>query len=141
MRDECQALARVHARVSNVISGYDEAARRGASRSVRLASATADLHRRHRRGLDGMLASRGCEPSPDGSFMALVQEGAIRLRDWVDDLDEDLPARIRRTEERVLGFYDEAIDALRDSGPERAALVVQRGELAAHLARIERRAA
>ena len=141
MRDECQALARVHARVSDAIAGYEEASRRGAAGTVRLASAMSDLHRRHQRGLKGMLASRGCEPSADGSFMALIHEGAIRLRDWVDDLDGDLSPRLRRTEERILGFYDEAIAALRDSAPERAALVVQRGELAAHLTEIERRAA
>ena len=140
MRDECQALARVHTRVSDAIAGYEEASRRGSS-NVRLASAMADLHRRHRRALMGMLATRGCEPSPDGGFVALVQEGAIRLRDWIDDLDGDLPDRLRRTEERILGFYDEAIDAVRDSAPERAALAVQRGELAAQLEGIERRAA
>ena len=141
MRDECQALARVHMRVSDALSGYDEIARREASGSLRLAAAMADLHRRHLRGLEGMLASRGCEPSPDGSFMALIHEGAIRLRDWVDDLDADLPHRIARTEQRIIGLYDEAVDALRDSAPERSALAAQRNELAVRFEEAERRAA
>ena len=88
-----------------------------------------------------MLGSRGCEPAPDGGFVALIQEGIIRFRDWIDDLDDDLPHRLRRTEDRIVGLYDEAIDAVRDSAPERSALVAQRNELAGALSDVDRQAA
>ena len=141
MRDECQALARVHTRVTDAIAGYEELGRRTAMPDAPLAAAMEDMHRRHRSGLEGMLASRGCEPSPDGSFLALVQEKIIRFRDWIDDLDDDIPARLRRTEERIVGLYDEAIDAMRDSAPERSALAAQRREIGVRLHDLDRRAA
>lgn len=143
MRDECQALARVHARVSNAIAGYDELERRstGSTRMPGVAVAMKAMHLRHRKGVEGMLASRGCEPSPEGSFVALLQEGVIRFRDWIDDLDDDIPGRLLRTEERIVGLYDEAIDAFRNSAPERSALAEQRSEIAARIREAERRAA
>ena len=141
MRDECQALARIHTRVSDAISGYQELGRRGLGSTVPLAAAMAELHQRHRDSLLGMLSSRGCEPAPDGGFMALLHEGVMRPRDWIDDLDDDLPARLRDAEERIVGLYDEAIDAMRDSVPERFALAGQRGELTTRIAEVEKRAA
>lgn len=141
MRDECQALARVHTRVTDAIAGYDELARRGAMAGVPLAAAMSELHRCHKASLVGMLGSRGCEAGPDGRFLALLHEEAIRPRDWVDDLDADLPARLRGSEERILSLYDEAIATMRDSVPERSALAMQRTELSARMTELDRRAA
>lgn len=128
--------AKVHARVLDVIRGYDELIERAEPELEPLARRMATLHRTHHESLHVMLESRGHPPDDGGSFMGLVQENVIRVRSWLDDLDHEVVPRIRKGEEQLIELYDEAIEAAPAGERDRALLEEQRGELAAETQRM-----
>lgn len=136
-----RALAKVHTRVIDVIAGYEELVEKAEPDLRPLATTMLTLHRRHRQALDAVLTGRGHASDGEGSFMSIVQENVIRVRSWVDDMDEDLIPRIRKGEEGLRDLYDDAIAAAAGQAPERAALTAQRDELDVQIAEMRAREA
>ena len=128
--------AKVHARVVDVIRGYDKLVERAEPDLEPLARRMAALHRGHHEGLHMALEARGHPPDSEGSFMGLVQENVIRIRSWVDDLDAHVVPRIREGEEQLIELYDEAIEAAPAGDRDRGVLEAQRAELAAEVERM-----
>lgn len=123
--------AKVHARILDVIRGYDELIERAEPDLEPIARRMAALHRAHHEGLHMALEARGHPPDDEGSFMGLVQENVIRVRSWMDDLDRDVLPRIREGERQLMALYDEAIGASPAGERDRRVLEDQRAELAA----------
>jgi hypothetical protein len=128
--------ATVHKRVPDVIRDYDELLERAEPGLEPLARRMQALHRGHREQLHLALEARGHPPDDEGSFAGLMQEAAIRVRSWVEDLDRDVVPRIRTGEEQLIALYDEAIEAAPAGEGDRAVLETQRAELAAEVDRM-----
>ena len=126
----CQPIAHLHTRLRDVIAGYESLEERAEPEVASFARRMLALHRRHAGALSGMLKAMGCEASPSGSFMAVVQSGVIALRDWLGDLDEEVLPRVAEGERMLLDLYDEALEAAAGRGPERLVLLEQRRGLA-----------
>ena len=128
--------AKVHTRVLDVIQGYDELIARAEPELEPVARRMAALHRAHHESLHMALEARGHPPDDDGSFMGIVQENVIRIRSWVDDLDEGVVPRIRKGEEQLMVLYDEAIEVAPAGDRDRSILEEQRSELAREVERM-----
>lgn len=129
--------ARVHTRVVDVIRGYQELVERAEPDLRPTAERMLNLHRSHQESLHVMLEARGHAPDGDGSFMGLMQEGVIRARSWVDDLDRETLPRIAEGERQLMELYDDAAGRAPAGDRDRALLEAQRREIEEEVERMD----
>jgi uncharacterized protein (TIGR02284 family) len=86
----------------------------------------------------GPLTSLGEKPDADGSFMSTVHRTVIDVRSYVTGLDESVLPSLISGEERILGYYDDALTKSAAGNPEYAILVDQRAKLIAKIDEMRR---
>lgn len=106
-----ESLADLHTALVDSRNGYeealDDAEGRGLSALFREMIALRD---RDAEGLARVLASLGREPDRDGSFMSTVHRTIMKVRSLFDGLDQSVLPGLIDGEERILGYYDEAVE-------------------------------
>lgn len=81
-----------------------------------------------------MLRDAGEAPDGEGPFMASMQEAVVKMRNWADEIDEDVMGQIGMGEKNVLSDLNDTI-ADPNNGPFAAAPGAMGGDLAALLER------
>lgn len=92
------------------------------------------LHARQTDRIARILAERGCEVDPNGTFMGTVNVAVVSLRALFDTIDEGVMANIRSGERSVLAAFDDALAANLDATT-KMALTEMRTDLSALLDR------
>jgi uncharacterized protein (TIGR02284 family) len=81
------------------------------------------------RELETLLRSAGEEPDTDGSFMSTVHRTIMSVRSLFGGIDESILPGLIDGEERIRGYYDDAIKTVPDGSAEHQVLTAQRHEL------------
>jgi uncharacterized protein (TIGR02284 family) len=137
-----ESLKALHTDLIDARKGYETAYRDAETSDMKaFFQDMLDMHERAHGEIHRILSSRGETPEDDGSFMATVHKTVITLRSAISGLGGDSLSSFADGEERILKSYDEALaDAASDSSAS-AILKRQRGDLAARVAEMKRKAA
>lgn len=138
MTDFNSRLARLHARLVDILNGYDTLSRRAEPDLMPHVETLVALHRDHHADLDQIMRETGQEPDEDGTYLTHVHRSVVVMRDVFDELDEDVLPQIVDGEERLLELYDETIEDAPQGAPARRILLDQQAELAEMVADLRR---
>ncbi|PPC86562.1 MAG: ribonucleotide reductase [Hyphomicrobium sp.] len=87
--------------------------------------------------LEPFVVAAGGKVNEDGSFMSTVHRTVISIRAMLTELDEKILPSLISGEERILGYYDDALKVSSTDYPEYAALQRQRGTLVAKITQMQ----
>lgn len=140
MMDDAQrtdTLTSLHTALVDSRNGYQEALADAGPRGLDgLFREMIELRRRNIEELAGLIRSLGRQPDREGSFMSTVHRTVIKVRALFSELDERILPGLIDGEKRILGYYDEAVDAAAGL-PYRGTLERQRLELEQKIQRME----
>ena len=109
--EEIDALTSLHTALVDSRNGYQEALEDATGRGlIGLFREMIDMRDRDAAQLVAVLSSLGHAADRDGSFMSTVHRTVIKIRSLFTDLDESILSGLIDGEERILGYYDEAIE-------------------------------
>lgn len=124
MADRIDTLKSLHTALVDSRKGYEEAVEDADAKALTpLFRDMIALRSEHAGQLARVLQGEGETVDDAGSFMAIVHRAVINIRSVITGLDESILPGLIDGEERILGYYDEALEA---SAAERALLVTQR---------------
>ncbi|MGR3501425.1 DUF2383 domain-containing protein [Pseudaestuariivita sp.] len=106
-----RALEKLHARHVDAKAGFDVMVARAEPDFKPVAEKFRDLHARHARQIASLLPDGA---DLDGSFMSSVNRAVVKMRDFFDEIDEDVMDQVRNGEKRVQRAYSDAIEAAPD---------------------------
>jgi uncharacterized protein (TIGR02284 family) len=130
MADRADDLKSLHTALIDSRNGYQEALEDAGPRGLTtLFQQMIALRTQHSAALETYLVNLGEQPSEDGSFMSTVHRTVIGIRSLFGELDERILPGLIDGEERIRGYYDEAIETAGSGGAERQTLMTQRAEL------------
>ncbi|MGL4396813.1 MAG: ferritin-like domain-containing protein [Hyphomicrobium sp.] len=142
MTSHADALKSLHTTLIDSRKGYEAALESADGRGMgALFQDMVALRARHATELTGHLTKLGETPDADGSFMATVHWAVINVRALITGLDESVLPGLIDGEERILSYYDEAIEAARNAPDERAVLIAQRQQVTDKIAGMKARSA
>ena len=137
-QNEAKALKKLHARLMDTKSGYEEGIRRAERPSVvALFERLAGLRERHIATLNDLIAVKGLTPPRSGSFLGLVSKGAMLYRAAMGTIDRDISADIMAEESTIVALYEQTIGQLSLDTAAKDALTKQLAELREELAKTE----
>ncbi len=140
MTDHIDDLKSLHTALIDSRNGYDEALKDAEGKGLTpLFQEMIALRTQHAEALKVHLIQLGAEANEEGSFMSTVHRAVISLRSVFTDLDEQILPGLIDGEERIIGYYDEAIETVQPGSRESATLVAQRSELKSKIAEMSRR--
>jgi uncharacterized protein (TIGR02284 family) len=136
MADHIDHMKSLHTTVVDARNGYEEALKDAEGKGLSpLFREMIALHQRHANALAADLARQGEKVDDRGSFMSTLHRTVISIRSLFGGLDESILPGLIDGEERVVGYYDEA---LKDCPPsETATLSQQRAALQAKIAEMK----
>ena len=138
MTEYRDALSTLHTTLVDSRNGYEEALKdAGKSGLVTLFEEMVALRQQASVELEPLLLKSGATPDDNGSFMSTVHRTIISFQSMLTDLDETVLPGFIDGEQRIIGYYDEAIAAAPES--DREVLVRQRADLADRIEEMERR--
>jgi uncharacterized protein (TIGR02284 family) len=136
MADHIDHMKSLHTTVVDARKGYEEALKDADGKG--LSSLFRDmitLHQIHADALAADLVRHGEQVDDEGSFMSTIHRTVISIRSLFGGLDESILPGLIDGEERVVGYYDEA---LKDCPPsETEMLSKQRAALLAKIAEMK----
>ena len=110
--EHVDSLMSLHTALVDSRNGYQEALEDATGRGlVGLFREMIDMRERDAAQLAVVLSSLGQAADGDGSFMSTVHRTVIKIRSLFTELDESILPGLIDGEERILGYYREAIDA------------------------------
>ncbi|QYK41449.1 MAG: DUF2383 domain-containing protein [Paracoccaceae bacterium] len=122
-----------HERTVDAAAGFDKMAEKAEPHFRPVAERFLGLHQRHALILAGILRKGGIEPDEDGTLMGTINRAVVATRAFLDEIDEDVMAQVRRGEAHVVEAYENALHAgLPD--PDRQVIADLHEELTALLA-------
>lgn len=127
MTDHVDALKSLHTALIDSRNGYDEALEDAEGKGLTpLFRDMIALRNEHADQLAGHLRAMGEMVDGEGSFMSALHRTVISLRAVLTGLDESVLPGLIDGEERIVGYYDQAIEESPASAPECGTLVKQR---------------
>ncbi|MFN0219900.1 MAG: ferritin-like domain-containing protein [Hyphomicrobium sp.] len=139
MTDRIDALKTLHTSLVDSRNGYDEAVKQSKGEGLEpLFRGMIELRNSAASELAPHLVALGETPDADGSFMSTVHRTVIDVRSYVTGLDESVLPSLISGEERILGYYDDALAASSPENVEHSALVEQRAKLVAKIDEMHR---
>lgn len=139
MSDRIDALKTLHTSLIDSRNGYDEAVKQSDGEGLEpLFRSMIDMRSAASSELATQLTSLGEKPDADGSFMSTVHRTVIDIRSYVTGLDESVLPSLISGEERILGYYDDALSKTAAGNPEHAVMVDQRAKLIAKIDEMKR---
>jgi uncharacterized protein (TIGR02284 family) len=140
MADHIDHMKSLHTTVVDARKGYEEALKDAEGKGLTpLFRDMIALHQSHADALAADLARHGEKVDDQGSFLSTIHRTVISIRSLFGGLDESILPGLIDGEERVLGYYDEA---LTDCPPsETAMLSAQRSALNAKINEMKARSA
>ncbi len=130
MTDRTDALKTLHTSLIDSRNGYDEAVKQAAGEGLTpLFQDMIALRTNAANELATHLLSLGEKADADGSFMSTVHRTVIDLRSYITGLDANVLPALISGEERIVGYYDAALEASAPADPEYAVLIDQRDAL------------
>lgn len=135
MADHIDHMKSLHTTVVDARKGYEEALKDADGKG--LSSLFRDmiaLHQTHADALAADLVHHGEQVDDQGSFMSTIHRTVISIRSLFGGLDESILPGLIDGEERVVGYYDEALKYCPPSETEmlskqRAALLAKIAEM------------
>jgi uncharacterized protein (TIGR02284 family) len=108
--DHIDQMKSLHTTVIDARNGYDEALKDAEGKGLTsLFRDMISIHQTHADALAADLARHGEKVSDGGSFLSTVHRTVISIRSLFGGLDESILPGLIDGEERVLGYYDEAL--------------------------------
>ena len=133
------ALQTLHTSLIFTRNGYEEAIDQAkAGNHTQLFRDMASLHTASAADLALQLTALGVAADTSGSFMSTVHRTVIDVRSFITGLGDSVVPSLISGEERILGYYDDAIKASGSGFPEYPLLVSQRDALRMKVAEMER---
>lgn len=127
MTDQLDALKSLHTALVDSGNGYEEALEDAEGKGLTpLFREMITLRQTHAAQIAGHLQELGEQVDSDGSYMSTVHRTVISVRSVLTDLDESILPGLIDGEERIVGYYDEAIEERPSSSPEHETLINQR---------------
>jgi uncharacterized protein (TIGR02284 family) len=140
MTSHTDTLTSLHTALIDSRNGYEEALKDAEGKGLTpLFRDMIALRTQHADELKHHLIGMGAEVDDEGSFMSAVHRTVISLRSVFTELDEGILPGLIDGEERIVGYYDEAIESVLPGSRENAALVAQRSVLKAKIADMQMR--
>jgi uncharacterized protein (TIGR02284 family) len=137
MADHIEHMKSLHTTVVDARKGYEEALKDAEGKGLTpLFRDMIALHQSHADALAADLAKHGEKADDQGSFLSVIHRTVISIRSLFGGLDESVLPGLIDGEERVIGYYDEALtdcpaDEFATLAKQRAALQVKVGEMRA----------
>lgn len=139
MSEPIDTLTSLHTALIDSRNGYEEALEDAEGRGLTpLFSEMIAIHGKDAEDLAGRLTELGAQVDDGGSFMSTVNRTVISVRSLFQELDESILPGLIDGEERILGYYDEALAAAASGTPEHVMLAAQREALVQKLADLRR---
>lgn len=140
MTERADTLKSLHTALIDSRNGYQEALDDAEGKGltplfrdmIALRTSDADALARH-------LIALGETVDAEGSFMSTVHRTVISIRALFTELDESILPGLIDGEQRILGYYDEALKASAQGNPEYGTLVQQRQVLERKIAEMTMR--
>ena len=104
-----ESLEKLHARLRDVIHGYQEALEHAEADVAPSLLQMQALHREDADHLGSHLSRMHGDASKDGSWMTPVQEAVMEVRAWLTGIDKNVLPAVIRGERSLLELYDDAI--------------------------------
>jgi uncharacterized protein (TIGR02284 family) len=138
MSEYSNSLSALHTTLIDSRNGYTEALNdAGKAGLVTLFEEMIALRQEATVQLEPLLQRVGVAPDEDGSFMSTVHRTIISMQSMLTDLDETVLPGFIDGEQRIIGYYDDAISKAPAS--DRDVLVRQRSSLLERIEEMERR--
>jgi uncharacterized protein (TIGR02284 family) len=136
MADHIDHMKSLHTTVIDARNGYEEALKDAEGKGLTsLFQEMIALHQSHADALAADLTRHGEKVDDKGSFMSTVHRTVISIRSLFGGLDESILPGLIDGEERVVGYYDEALSDCPPS--ETATLAKQRSALQAKITQMQ----
>ena len=140
MTDHIDTLTSLHTALVDSRNGYEEALKDAEGKGLTpLFRDMIALRSRDAAELSRLLTALGAQVDNEGSFMSAVHRTVISIRSVFSELDESILPGLIDGEERILGYYDEAIGTVLPGSEENAALIAQRTSLKTTVAAMKMR--
>ncbi len=137
--ERIDALKTLHTSLIDTRNGYEEAIDQAkAGDHTNLFRDMAGLHTASGADLALQLTALGEAADTSGSFMTTVHRTVIDVRAFISGLGDSVLPSMISGEERILGTYDDAINASGSGFPEYQLLVSQRDALRMKVSEMER---
>ncbi len=140
MTDHADALKSLHTALVDSRNGYEEAVEDAEGKGLTpLFREMIALRTEHAAALAQHLRAMGEKVDSKGSFMSTVHRAVISIRSVITGLDESVLPGLIDGEERIVGYYDEAIAESPNVSPEHGTLVKQRDVVLRKIAEMKHR--
>jgi uncharacterized protein (TIGR02284 family) len=111
-KERIDAFRSLHTALVDSRNGYEEALEDAKGKGLTgLFREMIELRQKDAEELAQLLLAWGQAPDRDGSFMSTVHRTVIKVRSLFTDLDASILPGLIDGEERILGYYEEAIAA------------------------------
>jgi uncharacterized protein (TIGR02284 family) len=138
MADHIDHMKSLHTTVIDARNGYEEALKDAEGKGLTpLFREMIALHQSHADAIAADLTRHGEKVDDKGSFMSTVNRTVISIRSLFGGLDESILPGLIDGEERVVGYYDEALSDCPPS--ETTTLAKQRSALQAKITQMKAR--
>lgn len=138
MSDHIDQMKSLHTTVVDARNGYEEALKDAEGKGLTpLFREMIALHEAHADALAADLARHGEQVDDNGSFLSTIHRAVMSVRALFGGLDESVLPGLIDGEERVIGYYDEALAGC--PADERATLSQQRAALQAKVEQMKAR--
>lgn len=115
--ERTSALVALYDRSVDSVKGYKTMVEKSEPAFREIAERFHALHAMHADRLGALLFDQGVMPESDGTVMGMVNQAAVSLRAFFDDIDEDVMDQVRSGEDWVLKAFDDAIAEQAGAGP------------------------
>jgi uncharacterized protein (TIGR02284 family) len=134
MTDHLDNLKSLHTALIDSRIGYEEALKDSDGQGLTaLFRDMIALRTKDAGELGQLLARLGEQADTSGSYMSSVHRAVISVRAAFSTLDESILPGLIDGEERIVGYYNDAIDTANPGSAELAALIAQRANLEARI--------
>ena len=127
MADHIDHLTSLHTALIDARNGYDEALKDAEGKGMTpLFREMMYLHQQHADALSAPLNARGAQVDEKGSFLSTVHRTVMSVRSLFGGLDESILPGLIDGEERIIKYYDEALQDVTQNAAEATLLSDQR---------------
>lgn len=141
MSDYLDAMTALHTALIDSRNGYETALEHADGKGLGpLFLEMVALRNAHAGEIAAALSAEGHRPDESGSYMTAVHWAVINMRALVTGLDESILPGLIDGEERIMGYYDEALAAAGGHEGFARILQTQRAAVAEKVAAMQRRA-
>lgn len=131
--DPTAALSQLSTELADTIKGFELLAERGAPELRDLSRELHEMHEAHAAEILNAVEKMGGRPEDEGAMVAAVRRSVETADGWIDRPERKALRQVVEAERRLLGSYDEALDATRGH-PDMAGLIrCQRAIIAARI--------